>query len=63
LHGKKSRFRLQQGDVAAFAELVSRHEKRLWIFLRRFVADSATAEDLLQDVSLRTARCTTYRQQ
>jgi RNA polymerase sigma-70 factor (ECF subfamily) len=48
--------RYQQGDVAAFAELVSRHEKRLWNFLRRFVADSATAEDLLQEVFLRIVR-------
>src|ERR1035437_1078331 len=48
--------RYQQGDVAAFAELVSRHEKRLWNFVRRFVADSATAEDLLQEVFLRVVR-------
>ncbi len=46
----------QKGDVAAFAELVSRHEKRLWNFVRRFVADSATAEDLLQEVFLRVVR-------
>ena len=48
--------RYQKGDVAAFAELVSRHEKRLWNFVRRFVADSATAEDLLQEVFLRVVR-------
>jgi RNA polymerase sigma-70 factor (ECF subfamily) len=48
--------RYQQGDVAAFAELVARHEKRLWNFVRRFVADSATAEDLLQEVFLRVVR-------
>jgi RNA polymerase sigma-70 factor (ECF subfamily) len=46
----------QKGDVAAFAELVARHEKRLWSFVRRFVADSATAEDLLQEVFLRVVR-------
>ena len=46
----------QKGDVAAFAELVTRHEKRLWNFVRRFVADSATAEDLLQEVFLRVVR-------
>lgn len=46
----------QKGDVAAFAELVARHEKRLWNFVRRFVADSATAEDLLQEVFLRIVR-------
>ena len=48
--------RYQKGEVAAFAELVSRHEKRLWNFVRRFVADSATAEDLLQEVFLRVVR-------
>jgi RNA polymerase sigma-70 factor (ECF subfamily) len=48
--------RYQQGDVAAFAELVARHEKRLWNFVRRFVTDSATAEDLLQEVFLRVVR-------
>jgi len=48
--------RYQKGDVAAFAELVSRHEKRLWNFVRRFVADGATAEDLLQEVFLRVVR-------
>jgi RNA polymerase sigma-70 factor, ECF subfamily len=46
----------QKGDVAAFAELVARHEKRLWNLVRRFVADSATAEDLLQEVFLRVVR-------
>lgn len=48
--------RYQHGDVAAFAELVSRHEKRLWNFVRRFVADATTAEDLLQEVFLRVVR-------
>ncbi len=48
--------RYQQGEVAAFAELVSRHEKRLWSFVRRFVADRQTAEDLLQEVFLRVVR-------
>jgi RNA polymerase sigma-70 factor (ECF subfamily) len=48
--------RYQKGDVAAFAELVSRHEKRLWNFIRRFVSDSATAEDVLQEVFFRVVR-------
>ena len=48
--------RYQRGDVASFAELVARHEKRLWNFVRRFVADSATAEDLLQEIFLRVVR-------
>jgi RNA polymerase sigma-70 factor (ECF subfamily) len=46
----------QKGDVAAFGELVARHEKRLWNFLRRFVRDKATAEDLLQEVFLRVVK-------
>jgi RNA polymerase sigma-70 factor (ECF subfamily) len=46
----------QKGDVAAFGELVARHEKRLWNFLRRFVRDNATAEDLLQEVFLRVVK-------
>jgi len=46
----------QKGNVPAFAELVARHEKRLWNFVRRFVADSATAEDLLQEVFLRVVK-------
>jgi RNA polymerase sigma-70 factor, ECF subfamily len=48
--------RYQKGDVAAFAELVARHEKRLWNFIRRFVADGATAEDLLQEVFMRVVK-------
>jgi RNA polymerase sigma-70 factor (ECF subfamily) len=46
----------QAGDVAAFQELVLRHERQLWSFLRRFVGDAATAEDLLQEVFLRVVR-------
>ncbi len=46
----------KSGETAAFAELVARHEKRLWNFVRRFVADSATAEDLLQEVFLRVVK-------
>jgi RNA polymerase sigma-70 factor (ECF subfamily) len=43
----------QQGDVAAFEELMGRHERPLWAFVRRFVGDAGTAEDLLQEVFLR----------
>ena len=46
----------QTGDLAAFQELVVRHERPLWTFLRRFVGDGATAEDLLQEVFLRVVR-------
>ena len=44
------------GDVRAFERLVSRHEKPIWNFIRRFVADAATAEDLLQEVFLRVVK-------
>lgn len=43
----------QQGDVAAFAELVARHEKPLWSFLRRITRDDSVAEDLLQETFMR----------
>lgn len=46
----------QQGDVSAFAELVARHEKPLWNFLRRFVKDAATAEDLQQETFMRVVK-------
>ena len=46
----------QAGDLAAFEELLARHERPLWTFLRRFVGDAATAEDLLQEVFLRVVR-------
>jgi RNA polymerase sigma-70 factor, ECF subfamily len=46
----------QKGDLAAFAALVARHEKPLWNFVRRFVADRAAAEDLLQEVFLRMVK-------
>jgi len=44
------------GDMRAFERLVARHEKPVWNFLRRFVADAATAEDLLQEVFLRVVK-------
>ena len=44
------------GDVRAFERLVARHEKPVWNFLRRFVSDAATAEDLLQEVFLRVVK-------
>ncbi|MDB4989200.1 MAG: polymerase, sigma-24 subunit, subfamily [Myxococcaceae bacterium] len=46
----------QQGDVSAFAELVARHEKPLWSFLRRFVRDPSAAEDLLQETFMRVIK-------
>jgi RNA polymerase sigma-70 factor, ECF subfamily len=46
----------QRGEVAAFEQLVSRHQRPLWSFLRRYVGDAATAEDLLQEAFLRVVR-------
>lgn len=46
----------QRGDAAAFAELVARHEQPLWNFLRRFVKDAASAEDLLQETFMRVVK-------
>lgn len=46
----------QNGDVEAFAELVARHEKPLWNFLRRFVHDPGAAEDLLQETFMRVVK-------
>jgi RNA polymerase sigma-70 factor (ECF subfamily) len=46
----------QGGEKAAFAELVARHEKPLWNFLRRLVRDEAAAEDLLQETFMRVVR-------
>jgi RNA polymerase sigma-70 factor (ECF subfamily) len=44
------------GDARAFERLLARHEKPVWNFLRRFVADAGTAEDLLQEVFLRVVK-------
>jgi RNA polymerase sigma-70 factor (ECF subfamily) len=44
------------GDARAFERLVARHEKPVWNFLRRFVADATAAEDLLQEVFLRVVK-------
>ena len=46
----------QQGDLDAFTELVARHEKPLWGFLRRLVGDDASAQDLLQETFLRVVK-------
>lgn len=43
----------QRGDAAAFAELVARHERPLWCFLRRLTRDDGLAEDLLQETFMR----------
>ena len=44
------------GEVRAFETLYTRHEKRLWRFVLRSVGNSATADELAQDVWLRVAQ-------
>ena len=44
------------GEVRAFDRLLSRHEKPVWNFLRRFSRDAEAAEDLLQEVFLRVVK-------
>jgi RNA polymerase sigma-70 factor (ECF subfamily) len=47
------------GDLRAFEQLVARHERPVWRFLRRSVGDAALAEDLLQEVFLRVVKART----
>lgn len=46
----------QAGDIKAFDELVRRHEKPLWNFIRRSVGERSVAEDLLQELFLRVVK-------
>jgi len=43
------------GHADAFERLYDRHQMRLWRYIFRSVGDSATADDLAQDVWLRVA--------
>jgi RNA polymerase sigma-70 factor (ECF subfamily) len=43
----------REGNPRAFEELLARHERKVWSFLRRSVGDPTLAEDLLQEVFLR----------
>ncbi len=45
-----------QGDEAAFAELVSRHQRELFTFLRRFVNNASAADDLFQETFVQVYR-------
>jgi RNA polymerase sigma-70 factor, ECF subfamily len=45
--------RLQDGDSAAFDELVERHQRSLWGFFFRSTRDSQLAEDLTQETLLK----------
>ena len=42
--------RVLAGDVAAFRELVERHQQRVFLFVRNLVRHTPDAEDLVQDV-------------
>jgi len=42
----------REGDVASFADLVSRYQRELFHFLVRFVGDRAAAEDVFQEAFL-----------
>ncbi len=44
------------GDAHAFEQLYDRHGVRLWRYIFRSVRDTATADELAQDVWLRVAR-------
>lgn len=48
--------RFIRGDDAAFTELVSRHQRELFTFLRRFVNDASAADDLFQETFLQVYR-------
>ncbi len=47
---------LKDGNEAAFAELIGRHQVRVVSLIYRFVGDEAEAEDLAQEVFLRVYR-------
>jgi len=48
--------RYRNGSVRAFEVLLERHRQPVYNFLYRFVRNSSTAEDLLQEVFLRIVR-------
>jgi RNA polymerase sigma-70 factor, ECF subfamily len=48
--------RYAAGEVAAFEELLRRHERAVFNFIARFLGDRAAAEDLVQEVFLRVIK-------
>lgn len=44
------------GNEGAFAELVGRYQRELFVFLQRFVQSSAVAEDLFQETFIQVHR-------
>jgi RNA polymerase sigma-70 factor, ECF subfamily len=49
---QKTVLRAQEGDRAAFSQLVDAYDRRLLYFVRRILGDSDSAFDVLQDVWL-----------
>jgi len=45
--------RVRDGDLAAFEQLVRRHQREGWRVAYRFTGDAAEAEDLIQEAFLR----------
>jgi|SRR5579859_389820 len=48
--------RYARGDAAAFEVLYRRHELRVWRYLQRNLRDTATADELMQEVWFAVAR-------
>ena len=46
----------QTGDLASFERLYDRYERRLWLFVRRYLANPQTADDILQETFLRVVQ-------
>lgn len=51
---------LRGGDLEAFERLYDRYERRLYGYIRRFVAEASVADDLFQDVFVTVLRDRTY---
>ena len=52
-HGRELMLRLQDGDDAAFTELVERYERLVLNFASRHIGDERKAEDIAQEAFLR----------
>ncbi|MBI4577077.1 MAG: sigma-70 family RNA polymerase sigma factor [Planctomycetes bacterium] len=48
--------RYQEGEVAAFEELLRRHQRSVYNFIYRFLGNSPRADDLFQEVFLKVVR-------
>ena len=52
--------RFQKGDEQSYIELVNRYRDRLINFIYRFVNDTESAEDIVQDALLKVYTCLLY---